>query len=262
MKKLHTSNQIPILKNLGLSEKEALIYLAALETGGCSIAELAQTAQIERTGIYYYIEKLIKQKLLKPVARGKRTIYLPADPEKLKDLSEILRNQFNRIFPTLQETFSQHGSKSFIEYFQGKEELNKFYDRLYQILCSLSPEENLVYILGTSYRNVVDTGPDFLNYTKPKNKINVVVKAILPKWQKSKDPKENAMDPYIVERFNLPRAQLKYIEDKYQYPGAIVVTTDRVIQIDYKNMTYSVTANKNLATTWRMFFEYIWHTLK
>ncbi|MBM2820688.1 MAG: transcriptional regulator TrmB [Candidatus Berkelbacteria bacterium] len=257
-----TRNEAEILRDLGLSNREALIYLAALQTGGGTITDLAEVAKIERTSIYYHLKRLLTLKLLKAITKGSHQVYIPADPDRLKELNEKNQKEFHLFFPVLQEQFTQHSSKSMIEFYQGKEELNKFYDRMYQILSMLKGDNNVVYILGTSYRHVVETGPDFLNFEKPKNKINVIVKTILPKGQKSKDPKRNAMDPYIVTRFNLPKAQIRYIDDKYKYPGAIVVTSDRVIQIDYKNMNYAITANKNLATTWRMFFEYIWNTLR
>lgn len=261
MKIFHDGQKLKTLKNLGLNQKEALIYLASLKTGGATITELAQTAEIERTGIYYHIEKLLELKLLKTITRGKRTIFIPSDPERLKKIADQHQKEFHKIFPALEEQFSRQTSKSLIEYFEGPEELNKFYDRLYQILANLQPPDNIIYVFGQSYRTPIKANKLFLDFTPPKEQINIKMKCILPQAQKSSKPEENAMDPYIVTRYNLPKAQLKYIGDQYKYPGATVIMRDRVILHDFRNFTFSIVINKNLATTWRMLFEFIWDHL-
>lgn len=264
MEKLHKSKdqyQIEILKEWGLSQKDALIYLAALKTGGGTIAELADAAETERTGLYYHIEHLLDLKILKTLTRGQKTYYLPADPEKLKKIIDERQNHFNKIYPLLQEEFTHQTSKSLIEYFEGPEELNKFYHRLYEILAGLKPPENHIYVFGQSYRTAVNANKLFLDFTPPKEQIKIKMKCILPKSQKSPKPAENAMDPYIATRYNLPKAQLKYIADEYQYPGSTVIMSDRVVLHDFRNFTFSIVVNKNLATTWRMLFEFIWKHL-
>lgn len=261
MENIHENKEIQNLLNLGLSQKEALIYLAALETGGGTITDLAQAVKIERTGIYYHLHRLLDLKLLKTITRGKRTIYLPSDPEKLKKIADRQQKEFLKIFPDLQEQFSRQTSKSVIEYFEGPEELNKFYDRLYEILTHLKPPENTIYVFGQSYRTAVNTNKLFLDFTPPKEQIDIKMKCILSESQRSPKPAENAMDPYIVSRYNLPKARLKYISDKYQYPGSTVIMSDRVVLHDFRNFTFSIVVNKNLATTWRMLFEFIWNHL-
>jgi len=56
----------------------------------------------------------------------------------------------------------------------------------------------------------------------------------------------------------------KYIPDKYikEQIGTIVIARDFVSMVDYKNAFGSITENKNLANTWRMFFQFIWDHLK
>ena len=250
-----------ILMSLGLDDKEALTYLAALKTGGATIADLAEAVNIERTVIYYHIDKLLSLKLLKAIIRGKRTVYLPSDPERLKKIADERQKEFAMIFPTLEEQFSHQTSKSLIEYFEGPEELNKFYHRLYEILAGLKPPENHIYVFGQSYRTAINTNKIFLDFTPPKEQIKIKMRCILPKSQKSSKPAENAMDPYIVTRYNLPKAQLKYISDDYKYPGSTVIMNDRVVLHDFRNFTFSIVVNKNLATTWRMLFEFIWKHL-
>lgn len=52
------------LKNLGLNEKEARVYLAALELGEASVQEIAQKSGVKRVTAHVAIEKLKTEGLL------------------------------------------------------------------------------------------------------------------------------------------------------------------------------------------------------
>lgn len=262
MKSFNDYNELEILSELGLDHKEALIYLAALETGGGTVTDLATHCHIERTGIYYHLEKLLDSKLIKAVERGKRSFYLPSDPNRLKKIFEHKQQKFDEILPRMAERFAKKTSKSIIKYYEGKEEADRFYDQVYTLLKNLAPNENIIYVLGSSYHTVLDSNADFANYQKPDGQIDIKTKAILPNSQRSKNPEGLKDHPYIVTRYNLPPAELKYIGDKYQYPGSMVVTERHVIMYDWRNLIFSITENKNSASTWRMFFDLVWDLLK
>jgi len=260
VKKFNTFNKVNALTEMGLSEKEALIYLSALNSGGGTISQLAAAGNIDRTGIYYYIEKLEKLGLLQAAERGKRRIFVPADPIILKKIVEDKQKHLLDALPRMEQVFSRQTNKSIIEYYQGKDERDQFYDRVYELISTLEPPYNTIYIMGLAYKTVTNV-KELRSFMPPQEQLNIITKAILPMSEKSKAPGGNKRDPYLVTRYNLPDAQLKFISDKYSYPGAITIVGDYVALYDYKNLTYSITENKNIATTWRMFFEYIWDSL-
>ena len=250
------------LEELGLSKLEALTYLSALDLGQGNISELAENAGIERTAIYYHIDRLLEMGLLQSVESGKRTLYLPADPQVLKDLLKHKTDQLSAIFPKIDHQYSIATSRSITEYYHGRDEVTKYYDRMYELLAKLSPPDNVIYVLGVSYHKVSTQHEVFMHYKRPNHQIDIVTKCILPRSQKSPDPAENLKDPYIIERFNMPAAELKYISDKYAYPAPLVIINDIVCLIDFSKYYFSIIENANIATTWRMFFDFIWANLK
>lgn len=262
MKKSHILKDIAILNQIGLTEREAAIYLAAIDTGGGTVSELAKEAEIERTGIYYHINNLISDGLLTVAARGKRTTYLPVDPDKLHQLWERKHNNLESILPRLQEQFSREAGHTIVEYFQGIEDVNKFYDRLYAILQEMTPPENTLYILGQSFKSVTSHNKEFLKFIAPKEQLNIVTKVILNESQRRKDGDAGIRDPYIATRYNLPAAKIRYISDRFNYPSAVVIMGNKIALIDYRNFIYSIHENKNMATTWKLFFDFIWEHLK
>ncbi|MBD3360848.1 hypothetical protein GF366_03535, partial [Candidatus Peregrinibacteria bacterium] len=52
---------LKILKNLGLSEKEAMVYFSTIKIGTAPVSKIAQAAKINRVTTYDILEKL-KQK--------------------------------------------------------------------------------------------------------------------------------------------------------------------------------------------------------
>ncbi len=53
-----------IFKNLGFSENETKIYLAALETGLTSAQNIADKAELKRTTVYSVLDALIKKNII------------------------------------------------------------------------------------------------------------------------------------------------------------------------------------------------------
>lgn len=90
-----TSTEIrQILSQLGLNEKESILYLAALELGECSIKELSEKTNINRTTIYLYINPLKQKGFLSEIKKGNRTTFIAEDP---RDITNIVDRQKNEL---------------------------------------------------------------------------------------------------------------------------------------------------------------------
>ena len=76
-------NLITTLTHIGFSEKEARIYLAALELGEGTVQQLARIAGFKRTTLYSLIDKLVKEGFLQQTKRKKKTWYVAASPKHL-----------------------------------------------------------------------------------------------------------------------------------------------------------------------------------
>jgi sugar-specific transcriptional regulator TrmB len=76
------------LQNIGLSEMETAVYIAALELGEGTMQELAQKSQVKRATIYTFIEKLKKSGLILQTKRKKRTLYIAAHPNMLMEIQK------------------------------------------------------------------------------------------------------------------------------------------------------------------------------
>ncbi|TAN58274.1 hypothetical protein EPN15_01530 [Patescibacteria group bacterium] len=117
-----------ILQDLGLSEKEAKVYLACLELGESAPAEIAKHAGINRATCYVIAEKLARDGLMSQREKGKKTYFIAENPEQLlrllrKQESEIKQKEqeFQKYLPELKNLFDTAGERPKVRFFEGKE---------------------------------------------------------------------------------------------------------------------------------------------
>src|SRR3990172_512112 len=79
---------ISLLEKLGFSEKEAKVYLAALELGEDSVQNIAKKAGINRATTYVILEKLMASGLISTYEKGKKTFIVAEDPKELLQILE------------------------------------------------------------------------------------------------------------------------------------------------------------------------------
>ncbi|RMD51098.1 hypothetical protein D6827_02825 [Candidatus Parcubacteria bacterium] len=83
------------LEKLGLSATESLIYLACLHAGIISASELASRVAINRTTVYYALEKLRKKGLLSIVIQKNERKYKAEPPDKIGILLRLQKEHLN-----------------------------------------------------------------------------------------------------------------------------------------------------------------------
>ncbi len=69
------------LKTLGLSDKEASVYLSLLEIGEASVVQIARQTKLKRPTIYLLLDSLRDKELVLKIPHVKKAIYIAKDPE-------------------------------------------------------------------------------------------------------------------------------------------------------------------------------------
>lgn len=116
------------LKNLGLSDKEAKVYLASLELEPSGVQTIAHKAGVNRATAYNNIRGLIKKGLISSFVRNKKKFFSAESPERLlsfvrvqeKEIKEKER-EFKTILAELKDIEKLAKEKSRVRFFEGKE---------------------------------------------------------------------------------------------------------------------------------------------
>src|SRR3989339_2142065 len=120
-------NKIELIKNLGLTEKQAKVYLACLQLGASKVGKIQKESGIKRTTLYDVLEDLQKIGLVSYVVKNKTRIYNPENPHKLKELIETRSKLTEVILPDLQKMFFSIAYRPNIRFFEGVEGIKQIY---------------------------------------------------------------------------------------------------------------------------------------
>ena len=116
------------LEKLNLNQKEAELYLAALELGESNIQQVAKKSGIKRTTAYDIIESLKNKGLISKLIRGKKTIFSATNPHNLEEILEQQKHTLKRILPELLTVANALDSKPKIRFFEGQNGITDVYE--------------------------------------------------------------------------------------------------------------------------------------
>lgn len=117
-----------LLEQLGFSQNEVKIYLAALETGLASAQEIAKKANLQRTTTYSVLGYLADRGVVaKSKIRGK-TRYVAEPPIKLLSLVSDLQAKIKASLPELEAIYNKSEKKPRIVFYEGDQAIQTVYD--------------------------------------------------------------------------------------------------------------------------------------
>lgn len=160
------------IENIGLTDKQAKIYLANLELGPSSIQNIAEKAQIKRTTVYSVIESLLEQGLISKFSDEKGQKFQAKAPEALIKQLEQRQKNLKSILPQLQAITNIGDIKPEVRFYQGREGLRTVYEDTLQTkneILSLASAEDIYQVL-----------PDYIpKYLQKRIKKGIKMRAIV-----------------------------------------------------------------------------------
>src|SRR3989344_2832391 len=116
------------LQDLGLSDKEALIYLALLHVDSTTALDLSKKTKINRSTVYVVIDSLSKKGLVSETTVGKKTQFQAEPPERLETYIERRKAQFEEqskrikdVIPEIKSIQRDTGERPVVKYYDGVE---------------------------------------------------------------------------------------------------------------------------------------------
>ena len=121
---------ISLLEKLGLSEKEAKVYLAALELGEDTVQNIGKKAGVNRATTYVILEKLLGLGLVSTYEKEKKTVFVSQDPKELVNILEEERKDIESRETELKDNLNQltavynkREGKPIVRFFEGADGL-------------------------------------------------------------------------------------------------------------------------------------------
>lgn len=115
------------LKNLGLSEKEAQVYLALLQLGPATPYQVSKKSGLKRPTAYVIAEELCEKGLLIHVPGEEKRRYIARTPDAFIEEREVKLQAVKKILPELRSFQKGTTEKASILYFDGAEGVRQAY---------------------------------------------------------------------------------------------------------------------------------------
>jgi len=115
------------LQKIGLNEKEARIYLAALELGETTLQRIATKSIVSRTTVYDVLETLKARGLISSIKKNKKYYYYAETPDSLQDDLEEKQSLLQKAMPQLLSLANLIDRKPKIKFYEGLEGIKEVY---------------------------------------------------------------------------------------------------------------------------------------
>lgn len=137
------------LIQLGLSDKEAKIYLFLLTVDESNTAEISKKTRINRTTIYPVVDSLIEKGLVQEINRNEKNYVMALSPEKIETYVEEQKIKLSEqsklvkdMVPKFKAIARGLGEKPIVEYYDGREGVLKS-----AINAFVGTNEKLMYLI-------------------------------------------------------------------------------------------------------------------
>ncbi len=108
------------LKELGLTDNEAKIYLLLLKQRAMNPAEIAQKLGLHRGYVYDALERMKEKGVTNTVLVRNKTHFQATNPENLVELLRLRLEDFQKIIPDLKKLMLQEKEETRVEVHRGK----------------------------------------------------------------------------------------------------------------------------------------------
>ena len=231
------------LKQFGLNEKQARVYLATLELGAATAAKIADKARLPRPTCYDVLSSLVRQGIASSFATKGVRHFSVDDPKKIVNLAEQNFCNLKAVLPQLEAIYGLAKERPTVRFYQGKEGMKQVFEEMLsdkKDILAFSSADDLFKCLGGYW-------PKFI---EKRRKSKILVRAILRDSPKARERQQLGPQELRV---------VKLIPSQFSYHGAIFIFGCKVAFFSFlKDYVAVVMESSELADVERSALEYIW----
>jgi sugar-specific transcriptional regulator TrmB len=246
---MQNSYLLETLKDIGLSEKEAQVYITLLSLGSSAVSTVARKTAQNRSGCYATLAKLMQKGYVQQIIKNNVSYYIAVEPKYIVDQLKTTRFELENKIENLTQIMDQfkhlqtpyHG-KSKVVFYEGKAGIQNIMED------TLSAKE-----LIRAYASVDDLLgilPDYLpRYYQRRIQKGIFVRGIYPVTAKSLFHKNR-------DKENLRESRL--IPEEYDFHLDILIYDNKVAITSLRENFGIIIENKDIADAQKRIFDLMW----
>ncbi|KKR05316.1 MAG: transcriptional regulator TrmB [Candidatus Peregrinibacteria bacterium GW2011_GWC2_39_14] len=239
---------IKTLVNIGLSDKEAKIYLSLLEYGKALPSTLSRKTGVKRPTTYVVLEQLQKRGLVSRVKYGSLLYFRALNPYSLLNDQHEKYSALEFALPELLLLNSKYASTPQMTIYDGVEGIKKIMEDTLTSKTELLCWADVSLAVDTLLKDYYPT------YVKKKVERKIWLRGIFSYDKKALEFKKNG-EKELREVYLIPK-------DKFPFKNEINVYDDKVAIISHEDKIGVIIQSKNIADTQRSIFNFAFEYAK
>lgn len=246
---MKNDKNIQILKEIGLNEEEAKVYIAALSLGKTTVLKLTKSTDIKRSTVYGIVDSLKNKGLMSIESEGFKNTYIAESPEKLQITLEKKTEELRSQLPELMGLYNLKAGESLIKYYTGLDAMKHIY---FETLREIKNGQD--YLVITNQEKWYNVDPKFaLSYIEDRAKLNIKTRLLFQDSAIAQDHKK------LERNFN---EQVKILPKETELNVDTILLPNKLIVSDLTHPFITVVIeNKSIVGLHKEMFELIWNTL-
>lgn len=235
-----------IIKNLGLFDKEAAIYLAALNLGTASITDLSKKAELKRPTAYLVIDELLKKHLLIKVPQGKKFFYKAENPQILIRELNNKKAALLQALPNLKMLYNRNSQQPKIRFYEGKDKIQMISEETFsakEIWALFSPNKFLKHF----------------NHKDNKHLFRILIRhggIIYDLLEDTPQARE-----FSRAKYRCGVSEVKFLPKKMRFATDLLLWDNKVALVSFDNLTAVVIEDQSIAQMQRLMLQFIWQQI-
>lgn len=249
---------IEALIDIGLSEKEANVYIAVLNLGEQPASIISRVTKINRSSVYDILDSLMNKGIALKTDISNKTYYKVIDPTRLQNYIENEKVKFLKNYERKSSNLSDiiedmekikllKPTKPVVKYYEGERGLQEAYED------TLESKEDI-----RAYANIEEMHkglPHFFpEYYKRRSDAQIFIHTIAPNNAES------------LKRGKLDKSEFREIrfidKDKYEFTPEINIYDNKVLFASWKEKMAVVIESEEIADFHKKIFDVLYRELK
>jgi len=235
-----------VLKQYGLNERQARIYLACLELGSSSAQKISKKVDLARSSCYEILEQLKKQNLITAFQKKTVRYFSAEDPRHLIMQTKEKMAILEQALPQLQAVYKTSTTQPTVRFYQGQEGMKL-------ILQEVLREAKEIYAFNSVDDLLSLLGEYWPRFVAQRVRKKIPVKVILRDSTQARERQRSGM-PELRE--------VRIIPVMYDHHGFLLIWNKKIamfsLQHDYMALLIE---SEELARMQKIMFEVIWDLL-
>ena len=237
---------IETLKQLGLSDNETKVYLAALELGHATVQELGKKSGVKRTTVYTAIDGLKEKGIISQIKKGAKTFLVAESPEVLGQIADRRAQMFKESLPELKSIYNVSGTKPKVRYYEGREG----YLAVYGNILKEKPKELLAIASYEDFKKHIDEQYEEVWTAKR------IKQGIFLRWLDFETPSVQAR----VSEGKKGLREIRFLPKEFSFSATMFIYNEKVIMVSGKQKEFLavVIENAEFSQMQKQVFEMLW----